>query len=391
MATDNRAGEKRLRLRLGMVGGGQCAFIGAVHRMAARLDDRWELVAGALSSDPKNAHQSAASLGIPSDRSYTDFRKMAQAEAARPDGIDAVSIVTPNHLHHAMCVPFLEAGIHVICDKPMTTTLAEAEDLVRRVKETGLVFVVTQNNTGYPMVRHAREMVKNAELGKLRIVQVSYAQEFLTTLIESTGLKQATWRTDPAQAGATATLGDIGVHAFNLASFITGLELEAVAADLQTFVSGRRLDDNAHVLLRYANGVRGMLWASQTAPGNNNRLKIEVYGEKGSVMWCGETPDELRVAQYGIPPQLVVRGGPGANPISLLATRMPPGHPEGYVEGFGILYRDTAEAIAARLEHRKPDPQVELLPGVEAGAEGVAFIHAVLASSQHEGRWTRLR
>jgi predicted dehydrogenase len=373
-----------------MVGGGSGAFIGGVHRMAARLDDAWDLVAGALSSDPATARASAADLGIEEARCYADYREMARAEAARADGIDAVSIVTPNHLHFEMATAFLEAGIHVICDKPMTTTVEDAQALVRTVEETGLRFVLTHNNTGYAMVRQMREMVADGVLGKVRIVQATYAQDFLTDLIEATGLKQATWRVDPARAGAAATLGDIGVHAFNLAAFVTGLELAEVSADVHTFVEGRALDDNAHLMLRYAGGARGMLWASQTAPGNNNRLAIEVYGETGSVRWCGEAPDEIVFGRHGKPPQRIVRGGAGAGEASGLATRMPPGHPEGYIEGFGILYRDAAKAVAAAKAGEAPPPECALLPSVHDGLKGVSFIRAALASSAENGRWTAM-
>lgn len=378
------------RLKLGMVGGGIGSFIGAVHRMAARLDDQWELTAGALSSNAENARASAAELGIAEDRCYADYREMAQAEAAREDGIDAVAIVTPNHLHFDICMAFLEAGIHVICDKPMTTTMEDAQTLVDTVDQTGLCFYLTQNNTGYPMVRQMREMIANGDLGDIRIVQASYAQEFLTDLIEATGLKQATWRVDPKQAGATATLGDIGVHAFNLAQFVTGLELLEISADVHTFVEGRALDDNAHLMLRYAGGAKGMLWASQAAPGNNNRLMIEVYGSKASVKWCGENPDELIFGPHGQTPQKIVRGGAGSGVTSGLATRMPPGHPEGYIEGFGILYRDAAKAITAYKLGEEAPEECALLPSVHDGLTGVAFIQTALTSSADNGRWTSM-
>src|SRR5262245_2847562 len=265
------------RLRLGMVGGGQGAFIGAVHRIAARLDDRYELVAGALSSDPERASASAVELRIAPERAYPSFEEMAEREAARDDGIDAVAIVTPNHVHHPAAKAFLEAGIHVICDKPMTTTVDDALDLVRTVRRTGLVFGLTHNYTGHPLVREARERVRAGELGSVRVVQAEYPQDWLTTRLEETGQKQAAWRTDPAQSGAGGAIGDIGSHAYNLAAFITGLELEGLCADLSTFVAGRRVDDNCNVLLRYRGGARGMLWACQVAPGNLNALAIRIY------------------------------------------------------------------------------------------------------------------
>jgi predicted dehydrogenase len=366
------------RLRLGMVGGGEGAFIGAVHRMAARLDDQWDLVAGALSSRPEVAHRSAEALGIAPDRSYASYADMARAEAARADGIDAV------------CMAFLDAGIPVICDKPLTTTVADSRILVQRVKETGLPFFVTQNNTGYAMVRHARELATSGALGELRIVQVSYAQEFLSDMIEDTGLKQATWRTDPAQAGRTATLGDIGVHAFNLAEFVTGQKVSRVAAEVHTFVKGRRLDDNAHAMLHFDGGAKGMLWASQAAPGNNNRLTIEVYGSKASIKWCGEDPDTLIFGEHGKAPQRVVRGGAGSGAMAGRATRMPPGHPEGYVEGFGVLYRDAAHAIRAWGEGKASPDDTSLLPNVISGFRGVAFIDAALNSSAAGVSWVEV-
>ncbi|MBV9756324.1 MAG: Gfo/Idh/MocA family oxidoreductase, partial [Alphaproteobacteria bacterium] len=245
------------RLRLGMVGGGRGAFIGAVHRIAARLDDRYELVAGALASDPTRARDSAADLHIAPDRAYADFAAMATAEAARPDGIDVVAIVTPNHVHHAAARAFLDAGIHVICDKPLTTTVADAEDLVAAVGRTGLLFALTHNYTGYPMVRQARAMVAEGALGAVRVVQVEYPQDWLSTRLEATGQKQAEWRTDPKRGGAAGSLGDLGTHAFNIAEFVTGLRVSEIAAELTTFVASRLLEDNAHVLLRFAGGARG--------------------------------------------------------------------------------------------------------------------------------------
>ena len=284
-------GKGHRKLRLGMVGGGRGAFIGAIHRMAARLDDRFQLVAGALSSDKDKAKASALDLNIDSDRAYRSYSEMVQAERRRPDRIDVVSIVTPNHLHFQVSKAFLEAGIHVMCDKPMTVSLEEALELVRIVRQSGLVFVLTQNNTGYPMVRQARAMVREGLLGKIRVVRVSYLQDWLTTGIEKSGQKQAAWRMNPRLAGSGGCIGDIGVHAFNLAAFITGLELESVCADLKSYGYGRSLDDNANVLLRYKGGATGTLWASQVARGNNNELSIGVYGEKGGLTWNGEFND----------------------------------------------------------------------------------------------------
>jgi predicted dehydrogenase len=374
-----------------MVGGGQGAFIGAVHRIAARLDDRYELVAGALASDPERARASAAELRIAPDRAYGSWQEMADKEAARDDRIDVVAIVTPNHVHHGPAKAFLEAGIHVICDKPLTTTLEDAQDLVTTVRRTGLVFGLTHNYTGFPMVRHAREMVEAGALGRIRVVQVEYPQDWLATALEETGQKQASWRTDPARSGAGGAVGDIGTHAFNLAAFITRLELEQLAADVSTFVPGRRVDDNVAVLLRYAGGARGMLWASQVATGNMNALRVRIYGERAGLAWHQEMPDQLQVARLGEPPEVVSRMGPGAGAAAARVSRIPAGHNEGYLEGFANLYTDLAEQITARLERREPDPGALFVPTVEDGARGMKFITSVLASARQDGAWVDAR
>lgn len=380
------------RLRVGMVGGGRNAFIGAVHRMAVRLDDLIVLTAGALSSDAENARLSGLDLGLAPDRIYADYREMAAREAARPDGIEAVIIVTPNHLHHPVAKAFLEAGIDVICDKPLSATLGEARELVELTRERKLVFAVTLNNTGYPMVRQAREMIAGGELGDLRVVHASYIQDWLTNPIDSDGQKQAEWRTDPARAGASACLADIGVHAHNLALFVTQLDLVEVSADLATFVPGRRLDDNAHVLLRFGNGARGLLTASQVAVGNLNNLSLKVFGTKAGLEWAGETPEVLRFTPYGEPTRLLVRGGPANWDEARRGSRMPAGHPEGYVEGFANLYRDAAELVRARRAGRAPDPAaLAATPDVIDGARGVAFVEAAVASSRNNGAWTSAR
>jgi len=374
------------RIRLGMVGGGQGAFIGAVHRIAARLDDQYVLVAGALSSEPRRAIASALELGLHRDRAYHDFAAMAAGEAARADGVEAVAIVTPNHLHAPAASALLRAGIHVICDKPLATTVAEARDLVRLTKETGKVFAVTYNYSGYPMARQARAMVAAGELGDIRVVQVEYAQDWLTERLEATGQKQAAWRTDPAQAGAGGALGDIGTHAYHLACFVTGLTLESVCADLTTFVQGRRLDDNAQMLLRFEGGARGMLWASQVAPGNENGLKLRVFGSKGGLEWHQENPNELRYAPFGQPPRRLTRAGPGAGTAAARVTRIPAGHPEGYLEGFATIYTEVAHAIRAARQGKPPDGEV-LFPTVEDGLHGVEFIAAAVKSSANGGAW----
>jgi predicted dehydrogenase len=390
MAIESFGTEKAARkLRMGMVGGGRGAFIGAVHRMAARLDDKWDIVAGALSSSAENAKASAADLGIAEDRAYTSWAEMAKAESKRSDGIDAVSIVTPNHLHFGPAKAFLEAGIHVICDKPMTLTMAEAKELAKIAKKSGLVFVLTQNNTGYPLVRQARQMVADGMLGTIQVIRTSYVQDWLTTPLDQEGQKQALWRTDPKLAGAGGSIGDIGVHAFNLAAFISGLELESVCADLKSYVPGRKLDDNANVLLRYKGGASGTLWTSQVAPGNYNRLSIGIYGTKGGLEWVGEDNDNLYYTPFGEPTRCITRGGPGAMDVANRATRMPPRHPEGYIEGFANLYSNAAELIWARKDKREPDSFATNLPTVEDGVRGLAFIEACVASSAKGGVWTK--
>lgn len=378
-------------LRLGMVGGGRGAFIGSVHRLCARMDGQYELVAGALSSDPRRATASAADLGLPPDRRYTTFSEMAAAESKRPDGIEVVSIVTPNDSHHAIARAFLDCGIDVICDKPMTTTIADARDLVQVVRRTGLIFGVTHNYTGYPLVRQAREMIGAGELGTIRVVQVEYVQDWLTTKLEDTGQKQAAWRVDPARSGVGGCLGDIGTHAYNLAGFVTGLKARELAADLSRFVPGRRLDDNVHMLLRFEGGARGMLWSSQVAPGNENGLRLRVYGEQGGLEWSQEHPNQLRFTPVGQPPRVLSRGGPGLGSAAARATRIPSGHPEGYLEAFANLYRDLAEQIRARRAKRTPDPAALLVPTVEDGAAGVQFIHAAVESSAQNGAWVDMR
>ncbi len=388
MAIESTSQGHRRRLRLGMVGGGPGAFIGAVHRIAARLDDRYELVAAALSSDPEKSLAGAKELNIP--RAYGSFQEMAVAEAKLPHGIEVVSIVTPNHMHHAPAKVFLEAGIDVICDKPLTTTLEDALDLANTVKRTGLVFGVTHNYTGHPLVRQAREMVAAGELGPIRLVQVEYVQDWLSTLLEKTGQKQAEWRTDPARSGPAGSLGDIGTHAYNLACFVTGLTCETIAADVSTFVPGRRLDDNVHMLLRFAGGAKGSLWATQVAPGNENNLRLRVYGEKAGLEWHQENPNELSFTPLGQPKQIIRRGSAGTGSAAAHATRIPSGHPEGYLEAFAQLYNDLADQIISRREKRAPNPLSLLVPTVEDGVEGVRFIKTALESSKNGSTWTTI-
>ena len=375
-------------IRLGMVGGGQGAFIGAVHRIAARLDGAFELVAGALSSDPQRARASAADVGLAPDRAYDDFTAMAKREARLKDGIEAVAIVTPNHTHFRIAREFLGRGIHVICDKPLTATLAEARRMVQAAERSGIVFVLTHNYTGYPLVRQAREMVAAGMLGDVRVVQVEYAQDWLAE--PPAGNKQGAWRTDPAQAGPGGATGDIGTHAFQLARFVTGLRLEALAADLQSYVEGRRVDDNGHILLRFENGVRGMLWCSQVASGCENTLRLRVYGRRAGLDWAQENPNELWFTPLGEPARRLTRGGPQIARAAARVTRIPAGHPEGFLEAFANIYAEAAHAIRAYREGRPPPDDV-VFPTVHDGLEGVAFVDACVRSSRRDAAWVTLR
>ncbi|HSX93434.1 MAG TPA: Gfo/Idh/MocA family oxidoreductase [Hydrogenophaga sp.] len=378
----------RRRIRLGMVGGGEGAFIGAVHRIAARLDDHYELVAGALSSTPDKALRSAAALGLA--RGYPDYQTMAREEAARDDGIEAVAIVTPNHQHAPAAQAFLEAGIHVICDKPVTTTLADAERLRALAQSSGRLFAVTYNYSGYPMVRHARRLVREGALGDIRLVQVEYPQDWLTEPLESTGQKQAAWRTDPQRSGAGGCVGDIGTHAYQLAGFVSGLQPTQLCAELSTFVPGRALDDNVQVMLRYANGARGLLWASQVAPGNQNALRLRIYGSRAGLEWQQEQPNHLRFTPFGEAPRTVSRGTASANPDAARVTRLPSGHPEGYLEGFATVYAEIAQAIHAAREGRPMPAEVDF-PTIEDGLHGVAFIEAAVRSSSAGAAWVDMK
>lgn len=373
-------------IRLGMVGGGNDAFIGGVHRIAARLDDRYELVAGALSSTPEKARASGAALGLPDDRTYDDFRQMAIREARLKNGIEAVSIVTPNHMHFAAAREFLKRGIHVICDKPLTSTMGDARKMAKAVENSDALFILTHNYTGYPMVRQAREMVANGDLGDIRVVQVEYPQDWLT---KHEDFKQAAWRTDPARSGAGGSTGDIGTHAHNLACFVSGLTVESLAADLQAFVSGRQLDDNAHVLLRFQGGARGLLWSSQVAPGNENALRLRIYGEKGGLEWEQENPNRLWFAPFGAPKQMITRNGAGTGEAAARMSRVPPGHPEGYLEGFANIYSEAAEAIIA---HRSGTPVAAevVYPTLQDGLRGMQFVDACVRSSERNAAWVKL-
>lgn len=382
---------KPARIRLGMVGGGEGAFIGAVHRMAARLDDDYELVAGALSSSPEKARRSGLALGLDPARSYGSYAEMAQAEAARPDGIEAVAIATPNHVHAPAATAFLKAGIHVICDKPVTVRSTDARALAALAKKQGLIFAVTHNYSAYPMVRVARQLVQQGRLGDIRVVQAEYPQDWLAEPLEHSGQKQAAWRTDPAQAGGGA-IGDIGSHAWHLADYVSGQPLAELCAELSSFVPGRAVDDNAQVLLRYANGARGAIWASQVAPGHLNDLRLRVYGSQGGLEWRQEQPNQLRYTPLGQPTQVLERGGPAFGAAGARINRIPGGHPEGYLEAFASLYAEIAQHLRAARPGRKaarPDKACHF-PTIADGLRGVQFIEAVQRSSRQGGRWIKL-
>ena len=368
------------RVRLGMVGGGQGAFIGTVHRIAARIDDRYQLVAGALSSDPDRAAASAAELGIDPSRSYNSFAEMAKAEAARPDGIEAVSIVTPNHLHADAAIAFLEAGIHVICDKPLTVSHTEGLRIKQSLQQSSAQFFLTHNYTGYPLIREARDMISTGKLGKIRVVQAEYAQDWLAEPLETTGQKQASWRTDPKATGGGGAIGDIGTHAYNLVQYITGLEAQELAADLTSFVPGRAVDDNAHIWLRFKGGAKGQLWVSQVAVGNENALRLRIYGDQGGLEWEQENPNILWFTPLGGLRQRVTRGSGELSEAATAATRIPAGHPEGYLEAFATLYSDVADVLI----HNK---SADHLPNIVDGLDGMWFIEACIASSKNNGAW----
>jgi predicted dehydrogenase len=369
------------RIRLGMVGGGEGAFIGAVHRIAARLDDHYELIAGALSSSRSTAVRSGKNLRLTPERIYSNYQEMARAEAQRDDGIEAVAIVTPNHLHAPVATAFLQVGIHVICDKPLAVSLKETLLLQRLARKHRCMLAVTYNYSAYPLVRQARSMVAAGKLGDIRVIQVEYPQGWLTQALEGTGQKQASWRTDPKQAGAGGCIGDIGTHAFQLAEFVGGVPVQQLSADLHTFVKGRKLDDNVNILLRFKNGARGTLWASQVAPGNENALRLRVYGSRGGLSWTQEQPNELRFSPFGEPARIFTRGGDGLDNAATSVTRIPAGHPEGYLEAFATLYREIAVAIRAGKPYSN---------SLEDGIRGLAFIEAAVKSSRANGRWVNL-
>jgi predicted dehydrogenase len=373
------------RLRLGMVGGGQGAFIGAVHRIAARLDDHYELVAGALSGDPARAMASAADVRMAPERSYTSYQEMARAESARDDGIDVVAIVTPNHLHAPVATAFLEVGIHVICDKPLGMSLAEGRALATLARRHNKLFALTHTYTGYPMVRQARAMVEAGEIGELRLVQVEYSQDWLAASI-ATGAAD-NWKNDPLRAGPGGTLSDVGTHAYHLAQFVSGQKPSSLLAELSTFMPGRPLDDHVQAMLRYPNGARGTLWASQVATGCENTVRLRLFGSKAQLDFNQETPAELWFTPQGGNPQRLTPGRVGSA-AAAHATRVPAGHPEGYLEAFAQLYSDAARHIIALDAGLAVPVEALWLPTVDDGVDGMAFIEAVLASHQNGGVWT---
>ncbi len=377
------------KIRIGMVGGGKDAFIGGVHRIALRLDGYYELVAGSFSSNFDNSKETGKNLGLAEDRVYETYQEMAEKESDRSDGIDVVAIVTPNHLHVPIAKIFAEKGIHIICDKPLALSSEEAISLKNIVESKKLIFALTHNYTGYPMVRHARSLIQKGDLGSIRVIQAEYPQDWLTTKAEDSGLKQAEWRTDPKRSGGGGCIGDIGTHAFNLIRFITGLEIEELSADIHTFVKGRLLDDNAQIMLRFKGGAKGALWSSQVAVGNENNLKIRIYGENGGIEWRQEDPNYLYYTEFGHPTQRVTRGSGNVSKEAKDVTRIPPGHPEGYLEGFANIYNDVYKKLYAQINNQSYDDSHDCYPTINDGVEGMRFIETALESSKNNGKWIR--
>ena len=380
------------KIRMGMIGGGRGAFIGGVHRIAANIDGQIELVCGAFSSDPQRSRESGADFYLPADRCYGTFQEMLDKENALPADkrMDFVSIVTPNHMHFPPAKMALESGFHVLSDKPATFDLAEAKELQQIVQKTGLLYGLTHNYTGYPLVKEARHLVHSGKLGKIRKVVVEYPQGWLATRLEASGQKQAGWRTDPARSGAAGCIGDIGTHAENLAEYITGLKISELAADLTTFVEGRQLDDDGNVLLRFEGGAKGVLHSSQISVGEENNLNIRVYGENGGLEWHQKEPNTLLVKWLDQPIQVYRTANGYLSAAATAAGRTPPAHPEGYLEAFANIYRNFAAHIRAHLQKQAPDALVLDYPKIEDGIRGMAFIEAVVQSSRRNAAWTRL-
>jgi predicted dehydrogenase len=375
------------RLRLAVVGGGQDSFIGAMHRQAARRDDHYEIVTGILSSEPEKSRQAGLELGWSSDRIYSTFTEMLDAESSRKDGIDVVAIMTPNDSHYEYSVAALERGFDVICDKPMTNTLEEAEALQKKVQETGLVFCLTHNYTGYPMVRQAKAMMQDGQLGTVRLVQVEYVQGGKAD--ETKVFSPDNWKFDPVRGGPSRVMGDIGTHAHNLTRFITGLEVDEVAAEVGAIVPGRLIHDYAGALLRFDNGARGSFWVTQAAAGVENCLRIRVSGTQGTLEWMQELPQVLTFKPLKGPSQNRTPNGPGTLPLSARSTRLVAGHPEGFPDGFANIYSDAAEAIAARRAGKEADPLALHFPNSWDGLLGVRFVNSVIESSNANGKWVK--
>ncbi len=376
---------------MGMVGGGRGAFIGAVHRMAAALDGQIELVCGAFSSDPEKSKASGKDLYLPSDRVYGSYEEMIEKEKALPEGerMDFISIVTPNHVHHGPAKLALENGFHVVCDKPLAFSMEEAAELELLVEKTGLLFALTHNYTGYPMVKQARAMVQNGDLGVIRKIVVEYPQGWLSTKLEATEQKQASWRTDPSRSGIAGAMGDIGTHAENLAEYITGLQISELCADLTTFVEGRPLDDDGNVLLRFNNGAKGVLHASQISAGEENDLNIRVYGTKAGLEWRQMEPNTLIVKWLDKAKEVYRTGVGDLYPVAQAHTRIPAGHPEGYLEAFANIYRNFAYCLQARLQGKDPDSVYQDFPTVSDGVRGMLFIQRSVESSESKEKWLK--
>ena len=375
------------QIRLGMVGGGDDSFIGNIHRIASRIDDKYTFVAGALSSTEEKSIISGNNLGLNKERNYRNFYEMASNEKNLKDGIEVVSIVTPNNIHYEAAKEFLKNGVHVICDKPLTSNLEDAKELYKIAKKSKSLFMLTHNYTGYPLVRQAKKMIEKGELGNIRVIQVEYPQDWLS---KENKTKQALWRTNPIESGPGGCIADIGTHAFNIVSFISNLELDSISADLDTFVNNRKLDDNANVLLRFKGGAKGMLWSSQISPGNENALKIRIFGENGSISWSQEDPNYLWHAKLGKPKQLITRNGHGFDKSLSKLCRIPPGHPEGYLESFANLYLEFASALK---EFKKnPNKKIKVnFPTIEDGLNGMEFIRSCIESSENNSQWVKLK
>jgi predicted dehydrogenase len=381
--------EIKRKIRMGMVGGGHGAFIGNVHRMAAALDSKIELVCGAFSSDPEKSRLSGEDLYLPAERVYRSYEEMIKTEASLPSDIrmDMVSIVTPNHVHYGPAKMALEYGFHVVCDKPLCFNLEEAYELQKLVKSTGLIFALTHNYTGYPMVKEAKHLVESGQIGKVRKVIVEYPQGWLSDLVEATDNKQASWRTDPARSGIAGAMGDIGTHAENLAEYITGLKISKLCADISVLVDGRLLDDDGSVLLRFDNGGRGVLTASQICNGEENNLNIRIYGETGGLEWHQQEPNTLLLKTQNGPTQIIRTGKGNLTSAAAAHTRVPAGHPEGYLEAFANIYRNVAICILARINGQTPDEVYNDFPGIDDGVRGMEFIYKVIESGKMEDKW----